>query len=76
MRYSQGFKRSTVSELLQPNPPTVQELSEDTGVSQQTLYNWLYQLKEDVEMSDYNRTPEEWSLLDEIFQEKGKDQTV
>jgi len=45
MRYSQGFKRSTVSELLQPNPPTVQELSEDTGVSQQTLYNWLHQLK-------------------------------
>ena len=76
MRYSQGFKRSTVRKLLQPNPPTVQELSEDTGVSQQTLYNWLYQLKEDVEMSDYNRTPEEWSLLDEIFQEKGKDQTV
>ena len=62
MRYSQGFKKSTVSELLQPNPPTVQELSEDTGVSQQTLYNWLHQLKEDVEMSDYKRTPEEWSL--------------
>ena len=76
MRYSQGFKRSTVRKLLRPNPPTVQELSEDTGVSQQTLYNWLHQLKEDVEMSDYNRTPEEWSLLDEIFQEKGKDQTV
>lgn len=62
MRYSQGFKRSIVRKLLQPNPPTVQELSEDTGVSQQTLYNWLHQLKEDVEMSDYKRTPEEWTL--------------
>jgi transposase-like protein len=64
MRYSQGFKRSTVRKLLQPNPPTIQELSEDTGVSQQTLYNWLHQLKEDVEVSDYKRTPEEWSLLE------------
>jgi transposase-like protein len=58
MRYSQGFKRSTVRKLLQPNPPTIQELSEDT------LYNWLHQLKEDVEVSDYKRTPEEWSLLE------------
>jgi len=62
MKYSQGFKRSIVRKLLQPNPPTVQELSEDTGVSQQTLYNWLHQLREDVEMSDYKRTTEEWTL--------------
>jgi len=50
--------------MLQPNPPTVQEMSEDTGVSQQTLHNWLHQLREDVAMSDYKRTPEEWSLLE------------
>lgn len=62
MRYSQGFKRSTVRKLLQTNPPTLQELSGDTGDSQQTLYNSLLLLKEDVEMSDYKRTPEEWSL--------------
>ncbi len=62
MKYSQGFKRSTVKKLLQPNPPTIKKLSEDTGVSQQTLHNWLNQLREEVEMSDYKRTPEEWTL--------------
>ncbi len=64
MRYTQGFKRSTVRKLLQPNPPSIKKLSEDTGISQQTLHNWLNQLKEDVEMSDYKRTPEEWTLLE------------
>jgi transposase len=64
MRYSKGFKRSIVRKLLQPDAPPVQQISEETGISQPTLYNWLHQLKEDVAMTDYTRTPEEWSLLE------------
>ena len=62
MKYSEGFKRSIVRRLILPDAPSVSEISKETGVSIQTLYNWISSLKESIEMSDYQRTPEEWTL--------------
>lgn len=62
MGYSDGFRRSIVRRMLVPGGASVSTLSKETGISAQTLYNWLQKLKETVEMSDQKRTPEEWSL--------------
>lgn len=62
MGYSEGFRKSIVRRLLAPGGPSVSALSAETGISAQSLYNWLSKLKETIEMSDQKRTPEEWSL--------------
>jgi len=62
MRYTTGFKKSIVRRLLDPGSVSVGEISKETGISTPTLYSWLNKLKEEVEMSDQNRTPEEWTL--------------
>lgn len=62
MRYTEGFKKSLVRRLLLPDAPSVAQLSEETNVSIQTLYKWLRDLKDSVEMADYKKTPEEWTL--------------
>lgn len=62
MRYTIGFKKSLIRKLLLPDGPSVSELSKETGVSIQTLYKWLRELKDSVGMEDYKKTPEEWTL--------------
>lgn len=62
MKYSIGFKRSIVRKLLLPDAPGIGKVSEDTGVSIPTLYNWLNKLKESVELANFKKTPEEWTL--------------
>lgn len=64
MRYQDGFKKSIVRRLLLPDSPGITKISEETGVSTASLYNWLTKYKESVELSDYRRTPEEWTLLE------------
>lgn len=64
MRYTEGFKKNLVRRLLLPDAPSVARLSEETGVSIQTLYKWLRDLKDSVEMADYKKTPEEWTLAE------------
>lgn len=64
MRYTEGFKKNLVRRLLLPDAPSVAHLSEETGVSIQTLYKWLRDLKDSVEMADYKKTPEEWTLAE------------
>lgn len=62
MRYEIGFKKSIVRKLLIPGAPGITKLSEDTGVAIPTLYHWLKKYKDNVELTDYKKTPEEWTL--------------
>ena len=64
MKYQTGFKKSIVRRMLQPDSPGITKISEQSGVAIPTLYSWLKKYKELVEMTDYKRTPEEWSLVE------------
>jgi len=65
MRYSKGFKISILKKILPPSEKSVPEVSKETGVSQQTIYNWLNLLKngklenDDSEVSPSDRNPKE-----------------
>ncbi len=62
MRYTEGFKRSIVRKLLVPGAPSANAVAQETGISVQTIYNWLRTLKDSVQMADHEKTPEEWTL--------------
>ena len=62
MRYSEGFKRNIVRKLLLPGSPSANAVAKETGISVQTIYNWLRVLKDSIQMADHKRTPEEWTL--------------
>jgi transposase-like protein len=64
MKYQDGFKKSIVRRLLHPDSPGITKISEETGVSTGSLYNWLTKYKESVELTDYRKTPEEWTLTE------------
>lgn len=64
MRYTEGFKKNTVRRLMRPEGESVLKISKETGISAQTLYNWLSRYKENLEMADYNKTPDEWTLIE------------
>lgn len=62
MRYTTGFKKNIVRRLLIPDSLGVHEISEETGVAIPTLYNWLKKYREQIELANYQKTPEEWAL--------------
>lgn len=45
-RYSQGFKNAILLRVLPPNNQSVATVARDTGVTEQTLRNWLAQYKD------------------------------
>ena len=64
MRYTEGYKKNTVRRLMRPEGESVLQISKETGISAQTLYNWLNRYRENLEMTDYRKSPEEWTLLE------------
>jgi len=49
---------------LLPDSPDITKILETYGISVPTLYSWLKKYKESMEMADYKRSPEEWSLIE------------
>ena len=45
-RYSQGFKNAVLLRVLPPNNQSISAVARDTGVTEQTLRNWLAQYKD------------------------------
>jgi hypothetical protein len=64
MKYQTGFKKSIVRKMLLPDHPGISKIAEQSGVAIPTLYSWLNKYKESVEMADYKKTPDEWSLVE------------
>ena len=65
MKYSTGFRNSLLKKVLPPENRSIAEVSKETGVSDQTIRNWLFKLKNDNldpqkgELSPEQRSPSE-----------------
>lgn len=61
---SEGFKKSKLRRLLHPSSPGITKISEETGAAVATLYNWMPKYREMIELADYQKTPDEWTLAE------------
>ena len=74
MKYSTGFRNNVLKKVLPPENRTVADVSKETGVSDQTIRNWLLKLKNDNlspqegEISPEQRSPSEKMSL--IFESR------
>ena len=59
MKYSTGFRNNLLKKVLPPENRSIAEVSKETGVSDQTIRNWLFKLKND------NLNPEEGEISPE-----------
>ena len=61
-RYSEEFKEQVVRKMMAPNAISVAQVSRDTGVSEQTLYNWRNRFRNEGKAVPADPSnPEHWS---------------
>ncbi len=61
-RYSEDFKEQIVRKMMPPNAQSVAQISRDTGVSEQALYNWRNQYRHEGKAVPADPSnPENWS---------------
>lgn len=61
-QYSEGFRERAVQMMMAPNAMSVAEVSRETGVSEQTLYNWRNRFRhEGKAVAADPKNPENWS---------------
>ena len=61
-RYSEEFKEQAVRKMMSPNAMSVAQVSRDTGVSEQTLYNWRNRFRNKGKAVPADPSnPEHWS---------------
>jgi len=63
MLYAENFKKAMVQKLLLPGGPSVLMLSRETGVSEQSLYNWLAKYQNGGSAQTL-RSPRQWTHED------------
>lgn len=66
-RYSEEFKETAVQKMMPPNPVSISQLVQETGVSDVTLYKWRKQYRERgfaVPADDTN--PDNWKPEDKL----------
>lgn len=61
-QYSEGFRERAVQMMMPPNALSVAQVSRDTGVSEQTLYNWRNRFRHQGKAVPADpKNPESWS---------------
>jgi transposase-like protein len=61
-QYSEGFRERAVQMMMPPNAMSVAQVSRETGVSEQTLYNWRNRFRhEGRAVPADSKNPENWS---------------
>lgn len=61
-RYNQAFKDQAVEKMMPPNAQSVAEVRRQTGVSEQTLYNWRNRYRQEGKAVPADSSnPEQWS---------------
>ena len=61
-RYSEDFREQVVRKMMAPNAKTVAEVSRETGVSEQALYNWRNRIRaQGKAVPADGSNPESWS---------------
>ncbi len=63
MLYAENFKKAMVQKLLLPGGPSVLSLSRETGVSEQSLYNWKAKYQNGGS-GQTQRSPRHWTNED------------
>ena len=63
MLYAENFKQAMVQKLLLPGGPSVLSLSRETGVSEQSLYNWKAKYQ-NAGSGQSQRSPRQWKNED------------
>lgn len=58
--YSSEIKEAMVAKLCSPKGPSVYKLSQETGISQGSLYNWVQSFGKERRVTK-DRRPEDWS---------------
>jgi len=48
MKYSSGFKQGILKKVLPPESRPVVEISKETGIAEQTIRNWMEQVKNGI----------------------------
>ena len=62
LRYSEEFKEQAVRKMMPPNAMSVAHISRETGVSEQTLYNWRNRFRNKGKAVPADPSnPENWS---------------
>jgi len=65
--YSNEFKEKTVQKMMPPDPRSVAQIHEETGVSIPTLYNWRNEYRnKGVAVPADSSNPEKWSGADKL----------
>jgi transposase len=60
-QYSEGFRERAVQMMMPPNAMSVAQVSRETGVSEQTLYNWRNRIRhEGRAVPADSKNPENW----------------
>lgn len=66
-KYSKEFKETIVQKMMPPNAQSIAQICRDTGVSEQTLYNWRNQYKSEGKAVPADPSnPENWSAQDKL----------
>ena len=61
-QYSEGFRERAVQMMMAPNAMSVAQVSRESGVSEQTLYNWRNRYRhEGKAVAADAKNPENWS---------------
>ena len=61
-RYNEGFKERAVQMMMPPNSMSVAQVSRETGVSAQTLYNWRNRIRKQGNAVPADpKNPENWT---------------
>lgn len=69
--YSSEIKEAMVAKLCSPGGPTLERLSEETGISRASLYNWRRAGRGGKSLSKKNRRAKDWSpqeRLEAVFE--------
>jgi len=61
-RYDEEFKEQVVRKMMAPNARSVAEVSRETGVSEQSLYNWRNKYRQEgIAVPSDPSNPDQWS---------------
>lgn len=65
--YSQEHKQSVIAKMMPPDNRRVSELANETGISEQTLYNWRKHAREEGQVVPGDgKNSERWSSADKF----------
>lgn len=66
-RYSEEFKESVIKKMMPPNPESISQLVQETGVSDVTLYKWRKEYRNrGIAVPGDSQNPENWTAADKL----------